>query len=163
MKDIINYEGLYGITMDGQVWSYRSNKFLKPKVKNSGYLEITLSKNGIKKTCLIHRLVAEAYIPNPDNLPQVSHKDESRDNNCVDNLFWDTAKGNCNMPKHLKRKSKSHMNNATSKKVLCIETNIVYESLSEAGRAFNCTPQNIYRVCKGLTKTACGYHWRYEE
>ena len=144
MKDIKNYEGIYAITENGEVWSYKSKKFLKPKVKTSGYLEVSLCKEGNKKSYLIHRLVAEAYIPNPEGLPQVSHIDESRDNNSVSNLCWASAAINCNMPLHLERKSKSQMNNATSKKVLCVETNVIYESLSEAARQLECSPQNIY-------------------
>ena len=160
MKDIKNYEGIYAITENGEVWSYKSKKFLKPKVKSSGYLEVCLCKEGNKKTYLIHRLVAEAYIPNPEGLPQVSHLDESRDNNKVNNLCWASATANCNMPLHLERQRKSQLNNSTSKKVLCIETNIVYESLSEAARQLECSPQNIYQACKKERK-ACGYHWRY--
>lgn len=161
MKDIKNYEGLYAITENGEVWSYRANRFLKQKTKNSGYKEISLCKEGKNRSFLIHRLVAEAYVPNPDNLPQVSHLDESKDNNNYKNLAWVSAKTNCNMPLHKQRKSKSQMNNATSRKVICVETNIVYLSLSEAGRQVGCTPQNIRIACLDQSKTACGYHWRY--
>lgn len=160
MKDIKNYEGIYAITENGEVWSYKSKKFLKPKTKASGYLEVTLCKEGIKKSHLVHRLVAEAYIPNPEGLPQVSHIDESRDNNNVNNLCWASAAINCNMPLHLERKSKSQMNNATSKKVLCVELDTIYPSMSEAARQLECSPQAIrHAVIKG-TKSM-GYHWRY--
>lgn len=162
MRDIKDYEGLYAITSCGKVWSYRSKKFLKPKERN-GYLEVTLYHKGDRKSYLIHRLVAQAYIPNPQGLPQVSHIDETRNNNYINNLCWADAKSNCNMPKHLERKSKSHLNNSASKKVLCIETNTTYLSLSEASRQFGGTPQNIYRACKDNCKTAYGYHWRYAD
>lgn len=160
MKDIRNFEGLYAITEDGEVWSYRANRFLKQKTKASGYKEVGLCRDGEQKWFLVHRLVAETYIPNPDNLPQVSHLDETRDNNCVSNLTWTDAKGNCNMPLHLQRKSKAHMNNVCSKAVVCVETGESYPSQSEAARVVGCCPQNIYKACKDQTKTACGYHWR---
>ena len=74
MKDIKGYEGLYAVTSCGRVWSYRRNKFLAPATIKSGYNYVNLYKDGKKKFCRVHRLVAEAYIPNPDNLPQVNHK-----------------------------------------------------------------------------------------
>lgn len=95
MKDITNYEGLYAITSCGKVWSYKSKKFLKPYF-NGGYASVALSKNGKLTYPLVHRLVAEAYISNPDNLPQVNHKDEDKAHNCVNNLEWCDATYNNN-------------------------------------------------------------------
>lgn len=161
MKDIKGYEGLYAVTSCGKVWSYRSKIFLKPKVRKDGYLEVSLSKKNERKSKSVHRLVAEAYIPNPDNLPQISHVDETRANNAVTNLKWCDAKENCNMPQHIQKK-KANLNNATSKQVVCKETGEIYPSLSEVGRRFGCTPQNIRSaiIRNGL---ACGYHWRYAD
>lgn len=87
MKDIVGYEGLYAITKDGQVWSYRRNIFLRPTTRK-GYLAVYLSRNGKGKTFYIHRLVALAYVPNPDNLETVDHIDGNKMNNNVDNLQW---------------------------------------------------------------------------
>ena len=161
MKDIPGFEGIYAITSCGKVWSYRSKKFLKSKTKKSGYLEIDLSVDNNKKSYLIHRLVAMTYIPNPDGLPQVSHLDESRSNNYINNLAWTNAKENCNMPEHKRRKSEAHLNNAASRKIICVETDTIYPSLGEAGRQFNCSAENIRRACVDSSKTARGYHWRY--
>lgn len=109
-RDIKNYEGLYQVSNFGRVRSY-PNKFHKDflimsQVIINGYYSVGLSKNGKKKMRFVHRLIAETFIPNPDKLPQVSHKDENNFktgdgcNNCVDNLEWCTAKENSNMPKH---------------------------------------------------------------
>lgn len=94
-KDIDGYEGLYRISNFGNVLSlnYRKHgyaKLLTPKKSNSGRLWVELIKDGKKKQMLIHRLVGMAFIPNPDNLPQINHKDENPKNNRVDNLEWCT-------------------------------------------------------------------------
>jgi hypothetical protein len=84
MVDISGYEGIYAITSCGRVWSYRKQKFLKG-AGNPKYLYVELG-HGNKK--YIHRLVAEAYLPNPENLPCVNHKDENPQNNSINNLEW---------------------------------------------------------------------------
>ena len=88
MKDIIGYENLYAITEDGKVWSHRLSKFLNPTTNKDGHLQINLSKNGTKKRFYLHRLVAETYLPNPNNLPEVHHINGIRNDNRVDNLDW---------------------------------------------------------------------------
>lgn len=88
MKDIKNYEGLYAVTEDGQVWGYKRKRFLSPTADKDGYLRVSLSKDSQSKTYKIHRLVAEAYLPNPNNLPEVHHIDTNRTNNNISNLQW---------------------------------------------------------------------------
>jgi hypothetical protein len=78
MREIPNYEGLYAVTSCGKVWSYRSKRFLTPRKSKKGYLTVLLCNKGNMREFKIHRLVADAYIPNPDNLPQVNHKDENK-------------------------------------------------------------------------------------
>lgn len=94
MKDIKGYEGLYAITSCGKVWSYISNKFLKQKIDKDGYCTVNLYKDKKRKTKKIHRLVAEAYLENPNNLPEVNHKDEIKTNNSIQNLEWCSTKYN---------------------------------------------------------------------
>lgn len=94
-KDIKGYEGLYQVSDKGRVWSVRKQKIIKASENSCGYMKITLiAKNGKKKEERIHRLVAIAFIPNPNNYPQVNHKDEDKTNNCVENLEWCTARYN---------------------------------------------------------------------
>lgn len=95
MKDVVGYEGLYAVTSCGKVWSYKQKKFLTP-VMMYGYPRVGLWKDGKVKREFVHRLVAMAYIPNPENLPQVNHKDENRANCCLQNLEWCDAKYNAN-------------------------------------------------------------------
>jgi hypothetical protein len=85
----------YLIYPNGNVYSKNINGFLKGKINNCGYSEVTLSKDGEPKTLKIHRLVALHYIPNPDNKPQVDHEDRDRSNNDISNLSWVTQSENC--------------------------------------------------------------------
>ncbi len=94
MKDVKGYEGLYSITSDGRVYSHLSKKFLKPLHNGTGYSVVYLFKEDTRRTCLIHRLVAEAYIPNPENKPNINHKDSDRKNNKAYNLEWCTPAEN---------------------------------------------------------------------
>lgn len=96
IKDIKGYEDLYAITTFGRVWSYKNQKFLRPGLDKDGYQLVNLCVNYKKRTFKVHRLVAEAFIPNPDGKPQVNHKDEVKTNNSVSNLEWATIKENVN-------------------------------------------------------------------
>ena len=152
MTDIKNYEGLYAITSCGKVWSYRSQKFLSPWQNNDGYLLVDLSKDGQKKHCLLHRLVAEAYIPNPDNKPEVNHKDEIKEHCWLNNLEWCDSVYNNNYGNHKK---------AVSKTVYCVELDKTFESTREAARELGINGNHISCVCRGVRKTCGGFHWRY--
>lgn len=90
MKDIKNYEGKYAITEDGQIWSYLSNQFLKPYKTRADENYLTVKLQG--KAYQVHRLVAETFIPNPENKPTVDHIDRNPENNSVSNLRWATYK-----------------------------------------------------------------------
>ena len=94
MKDVVGYEGLYAVTSCGKVWSYKSKRFLTPENNGRGYFRVKLCKDGKEKKYMIHRLVAEAYIPNQDNLPQVDHIDNDKTHNYVNNLQWITNRDN---------------------------------------------------------------------
>lgn len=95
-KNVIGYEGLYEVSNKGNVRNVRSNKLLKLSKNCYGYIQVHLYKNGIRTGLKVHRLVAQAFIPNPDNFPQVNHKDEDKTNNNVENLEWCDAKYNMN-------------------------------------------------------------------
>lgn len=152
MKDIKGYEGLYAITEEGKVWSYRNQKYLKPREDKNGYLLVNLSFKGKQTTFKIHRLVAEAYIDNPEGKDTINHKDENKQNNCVNNLEWMTRRENLDYGTRIKR---------IQKKVYCIELNKTYDSLTEAANEFNLTKGCLSACLRGKQKTFGGYHWRY--
>lgn len=159
MKDVVGYEGLYGITPEGEVYSYKRKKFLKPRDNKKGYLQVGLCKDGKEKNHLIHRLVAEAYIPNPENLPMINHKDENKSNNCLQNLEWCDNKYNCNYGTRNERKS-----DKLKKTVIQydLDGNFIKEwkSATDVGREVRF---GIYQCVNGKRKTAFGYIWKYKE
>ena len=155
MKDIKGYESLYAVTSCGRVYSYRGQKFLTPISDKDGYLRIKLCKNGNHKWFRIHRLVADAYIPNTDNLPQINHKDENKANNCLQNLEWCDCKYNNNYGTRIEKIKKPILQ-------YDLDGNFVreWESASDVGREVQC---NICRCLKGRIPTAYGSIWKYKE
>ena len=168
-RDITGYEGKYQVSNLGRVKSlnYRrtgKDKVLKQLKNPQGYLAATLYRDGKSKKFLIHRLVAQAFLPNLDELPEINHKDENKKNNCVDNLEWCTSKYNKNYGGHTERRILTLKSNGKHcKKVKCIETQQVFSSCREASLWCNVTPQSLYCALKGRNRTtrAGGYHWEY--
>ena len=155
MKDIVGYEQEYAVTEDGRIWSYKTKRFLSPGKHKGGYLQVALWKNNKPKYYFIHRLVAEAFIPNPDNLQQVNHKDENKTNNNVWNLEWRTRKYNMNYGTMRERGARK-----IGKAVQCIETGITYWCANEAERQTGIWATHIRESCRNNNRTAGGYHWQ---
>lgn len=152
MKDIKGYEGLYAITSCGKVYSYKRKRFLKPFDNGLGYLKVFLCKDGKKKQHYLHRLVAETYLDNPNNYPQVNHKDENKSNNSVNNLEFCTVEYNANF---------GTRNERISKKIICLETGEKFNSLTEAAIAINRSVVTLSNHLRGRRKTCAGLHWAY--
>ena len=115
-KDIPGFEGLYAVTDDGRVWSYRRKIFLKPGLDRYGYQIVNLYKDKKGKTTLVHQLVAKVFVPNPENKPQCNHINEIKTDNRAENLEWVTAKENINHGTRNKRAS-----DTAAKPVYCVE------------------------------------------
>lgn len=163
-KDIPNYEGLYQISTTGKIRNHKHHILAQTLNSTSNYYRVHLCKNGKAKWHSIHKLVAETFIPNPDNLPEVNHKDENKLNNNVSNLEWTTHRDNANYGTRIKRiRSKLTNHLELSKPVQCIETGVIYPSLIETQRKTGIFATSIKQVCKGRQKTAGGYHWQYIE
>ena len=143
MKDIKGYEGEYGITSCGKVQSYKSKKFLSPGITD-GYSQVGLMKNGKRKYFYVHRLVAEAYIPNPNGYDTVDHIDGDKTHNYIKNLQW--------LP------NIENVKKTQGQKVMCVETNEVFNSMTEAAKHYGITKGAISSAIKKGGKSA-GYHW----
>lgn len=155
------------IFSDGRVRKYKSMIIRTHRI-NQHYYVASLSQNQRKTMKDVHRLVAEAFIPNPNGLNEINHKDENSMNNCADNLEWCTRKYNINYGNHNKKVSGSRINcPSTSKPVVQMKPDgtviQTFPSIREAARSLGDVKRdcNILRVCQGVNKTCFGYKWSY--
>lgn len=172
MCEIVAVRGYenYGVDSNGNVFNTRTGRQMKLYKTACGYLQVSLCKDGVSKTFLVHRLVALAFIPNRDNLPEVNHKDENKENNSVDNLEWCTHDYNSRYGENAPTKQWRYMlGKYTPSKPVCqmdLSGNVlaVYPSTIAAEEHTGVGHSNIQRVCnpKYINKTAGGYRWRYE-
>ncbi len=152
LRDIPEYEGHYAATKDGRIWSHKNNKFMKSCGELDNYQVVMLHKNGEGKLFYVHRLVALAWIPNPNNYPKVNHKDEHKDHNWADNLEWCTQQYNLQYSGVGRNKVP----------VRCIETGEEFESIYKAAKAKHTYQPDLCNHLKhGIPKSAGGYHWEY--
>ena len=181
-KPVKNYEERYAVSNMGRVKSldritvgkddkkYRFKEcILKGIQTKGGYLQVNLYDSKSRRNrLLIHRLVAEAFISNPENKPQVNHKDEDKTNNRVTNLEWMTSKENNNYGTHIERVAKANRNHVALSKVVAqyskdgklIE---VYQSVHEAARQLDIGATHIAAAARGVYKTSGGFVWEYVE
>lgn len=176
-RGIVGYEDMYMVSSYGRIISiphdrigaygcvYKTKHKLRSIMKDkNGYLRINLSPL-VKKTSLVHRLVAEAFIPNPDNKPEVDHIDCNPSNAHVSNLRWTTSSENgCNpiTRKNMSKALKGTLNNSTSKKIVLLKGDeiILFPSVHEAQR--NGFPRTcIYRCLSNIQKEYKGYKAMY--
>jgi hypothetical protein len=186
-KDIEDYEGMYQVSNLGNVKSLprkrtiKKERLLKPAINNKGYKMIVLCKKSKPKMFLVHRLVATAFIPNPNNYPQVNHKDSNPLNNCVNNLEWCTQQENIkyswdygNNSKYrntiaentdIRIKRYKHTIARCSKKVfqynLLGEYLAEYNSITEASQKNNINLKHISNCCRGIRKSCGNFQWSF--
>lgn len=147
-KDIPGIDGYYQVSSLGHVRN--RDKILKPDLIKKGYERVTLKG----KKYMVHRLVAMAFIPNPEGLPQVNHKNEIKTDNRADNLEWCDGKYNMNYGTRPNKFAKAVEGYNESE-------NILFVSIREAARQTGIARQNISNCIKGKSKTAGGFHWRF--
>ena len=188
-KDISGYEGLYKVSNLGRIWSnekvvtvdYRNNwrahidyftytmpgKFMKLYINSNGYVTVGLTKDKKQKGYMVHRLVAEAFLPKIDpDKTQINHIDENKQNNCVSNLEWCTAKENVNYGTCIIRRSfKQRFTNKNRRPIISIDeqgNETEYLSTQDASRKIGAAQSNIWHAINKGTKCS-GYYWRYKE
>lgn len=180
-KPVKNFEQSYMVSTYGRIKSIdRIIKFSDGRVRrykscikkifriNKHYYVASFSKNLHTEMKDVHRLVAETFIPNPNNLPEVNHKDENSLNNHVDNLEWCTRKYNINYGTHT-QKVIEHLKNCPTTSKPIVQKNLMgviiktYPSIREAARALGNIKKdaNILKACKGVVQTSYGYKWEY--
>lgn len=167
-KDIPGYEGLYQVSSHGSVKRLQAivsngnktmnwpGRILKPDMDSDGYNHVVLCKNNKTKRFFVHRLVADLFIPNPNNYPVINHKDENKLNNHVENLEWCTVSYNTQYSYNTGTHKPPH-----TKKVTCIETGLIYESVSAAARDFSGNPGALSRALNERTGYYKGLHFQY--
>lgn len=168
-RPVAGYEGIYEVSNYGNVFSLeridsagrrRGGFKLKQKTNKYGYKCVNLSKNGIVTSTTVHRLVAQAFIPNPDNKPEVNHKNEDKQDNRVENLEWVTSKENQNHATLPQRRSK-----VKRKTILQIDSKTgriiaKYNSSVDAKKQTGISAAHIRNCCSGHRKHAGGYIWK---
>ena len=153
-KQIKDYPHLL-VSTKGRVWTTTYNRFLKPGKSNRGYLRVGLNKDKTVKWVHVHRLVAEAFIPNPDNLPTVDHIDGNKLNNNVENLQWLSQSDNCK--KSIPNREKAF------KPIICLETRKIYNSKAEAADELNISNAVMSALLKGEAESYHHLHFAYYE
>lgn len=165
---IKGYENNYDITDTGKVFSKISGKYLSPTIDKDGYEIVGLFLNGVQKKKKVHRLVAEAFIPNPNNYNQINHKDENPQNNNVNNLEWCDCQYNINYGTRNVKVAHKIKSNDNIKRTpvacysLCGDLIKIYPSLySVIADGFN--KGVVYSICNNIGKYRShkGYIWRY--
>ena len=173
-KSIVETEGYYEISNLGNIRTIDryakvcggGKRFIKGKIQkptrcSNGYLELQASVKGKRYIFMVHRLVAQYFIPNPNNYPEVNHKDENPKNNCADNLEWCTPKYNCNYGTRKQRCMEKVKKKPVRQLTLDGKLIAEYPMMSEAMRQTGVDSVQIGRVCKGKNKTAGGFKWEY--
>lgn len=169
-KEVSGFEGLYAVSNNGEIKGLKSGKILRPRPTKNDYLMVYLSKNGKQKNYLIHRLVAQEFINNPDGKLEVNHLDGDKSNNCTTNLEWSTRGENT---KHAFKIGLRHVNKdkiiESKRKSVCqidISTGDIiriWKSSREASRVLNISQSNISMCCNGKRNHCGGFLWRYLE
>lgn len=157
-KAIAGYDGLYEVSDQGRVKSLKhgKEKILKSGKNTRGYLQVTLCKDGKREQLFVHRLVAEAFIPNSNDLDTVNHKDEVKTNNAVTNLEWMSRADNVAYSQPRWTGRQVQMLDKSTGELLA-----TFPSMNEASRVTGINCSNICQCCKGQYNSASGYIWRY--
>lgn len=166
-RDIKGYEGRYQVSNTGKIKSVRSQKEKKAFLQKYGYLKVQLYDRGKPRNYFVHRLVAEAFIPNSNNLREVNHKDENKTNNNASNLEWCNRRYNVKYGNRAALFSKKMINHPSISKIIkCFDFGgnliAIYPSANEASRQTKIPATSIRGCAEGLLTHAGGFKWEYQ-
>lgn len=161
-EDVEGYEELYQVSNFGRVKRVATGRILKGIISGSGYAQVDLSKHGATSKKLIHRLVAQAFIPNPENKLEVNHIDEDKTNNGVVNLEWVNRQENNNHGTHNEKVSKSKSTPIIATHIKSEESKEFYGA-REFARQLGLNPSHVSEVINGKRKQTKGYTFKYKE
>lgn len=150
------YEHEYKIANDGRILSLLTDAYVHTTEDKHGYLIVKLYKDGHRATKRVHVLVAEHFVPNPDNLPVVNHIDGNKKNPYYTNLEW------CTYSENTKHAYATGLIDPIAQKPVVRGDGVEYPSITEAARQNFITPSSISKVLLGINKTAAGYTWSYK-
>ena len=160
VETFVKIEGFenYEVSNLGKVRNIKSRRILKPSLNEDGYLRHCLSENNKKKYLFLHRILATAFIDNPDEKPQVNHIDENKTNNDLSNLEWCTVKENMIHGTRTKRSAEKRSIEVIQ---LDLNDNIlnVFKSMTQAGQETGTSLGDISSCCNGKLKSAGGFKW----
>lgn len=195
-RDIPNYEGLYQVSNLGRVRSLdrivrrndgvdvrHKSRILKPRDNGNGYLYVDIHNGGITKRMYIHRLVAMAFLSNPNGYDEINHKSDIKSDNSVGNLEWCNRSYNASYGTKIQRTVNTCQKNGVYKKSLDLKTELgiyggrksvamcdadwnvlrIFRSIMDAARCINVNPGKICECCKGSRNQTRGYKWKYYE
>lgn len=152
-KEIPGLPGYYQVSDQGRVATLKHGfRVYRPEKTKTGYYQVCIERKRYK----IHRLVALAFVPNPDGLPQINHKNEIKTDNRAENLEWCTAKYNINFGSCIERRSAK-----LGKPVYCFETGKTFDSCADAGRKMNLDFSHIAKCCRGELPAHKGFHFTF--
>ena len=158
VKEYSNYE----VNQLGEIRHKKRQKILKPRDNNGGYQYVNFKINGKNTNFAVHRIVANAFIPNPNGYTEVNHKDYNKKNNCVDNLEWVSSSQNKQhfYLKQENKKTRGKAVNQYTKEGIFLKT---FDSVSDAAKELGCCVAAISNCCLGRTKTSQGFRWSFVE
>lgn len=160
IRPVKGYEGYYEVTDDGRVWSVKRKIFLRQKSDKDGYLSVGLTKDNHTRYFRIHRLVAEAFIPNPEQKPIVNHLNENKSDNRVCNLDWATVKENNNYGTRNFRMARTKCRKPVER--VCPDGTIErYQGVKDASRKTGIAHSQIRNACLNLISKSWAKEWRY--
>lgn len=177
-KDIEEFKGVYVVSNLGRIKSLDrkinrgrcvvswKGKMISSRVAKNGYSVVKLNVDGKHITRLVHRLIAQAFIPNPNNLPEVNHKDENIQNNSIDNLEWCTSKYNANYGTRNERCRNGNKRFFKSIYQIDIDSGMIvrwWECINDASKLLKIDASQISRVCKGTNVSAGGFKWVFTD